>query len=386
MVKRKIALLGATGSIGKSTISVIEEQSALLEPVLVSAHTDYKNLINLSAGYPDAILCLTGISNSSEELRIRALIPKSKIYFGEEELLKLLRDLPYDIALNAIIGSAGLCSSFAILSRGKSLALANKESLVMAGHILSKLAAEKRLPILPVDSEHSAIFQAIGSSPPDSIRKLHITASGGSFRDLPLEEFTKITPEAALKHPNWEMGAKVTLDSATMFNKALEVIEAHWLFGLPYRQIEAVMHPQSIIHSLVEYVDGSILAQLSQPDMRLPILYALSHPKRFESNLVQTSLLELKELSFRDLERERYPLYYLGRQVAEAGGILPTVMNAANEAALKLFLDRKIAFTDIHKVVDQAVQRTANISEPSLDEILEINHLTYHNCLALYRS
>lgn len=370
MVSTSIALLGATGSIGSSTLDVIAEQSLRLS--LISAHSDYNKLISIATRFKVPCAVLTGITDSSLQNRLKQDNPKLRLYFGEAELLKALAEEDYSIGLNAITGSAGLRSSVAILQRGKRLALANKESLVMAGHLITKLATPQQ--IIPVDSEHSAIFQAIGNHPVTEIRQLHITASGGAFRDLPLHDFVHITPQQALKHPNWSMGAKVTLDSATMFNKALEVIEAHWLFGLPYSQISAIMHPQSIIHSLVEFIDGSFLAQMSTPDMKLPILYALSYPQRFSSELVKTDLTMLGNLSFRELERERYPLFFLSVEAAKAGGIHPTVMNAAVESASELFLSGNIPFTAISSLVEKALSQFPNLPDPDLDTIIRTNH------------
>lgn len=382
MVKKSIALLGATGSIGSSTLRVIEEQKDQFELSLVTAHRDWQKLLRIAEVYCCDILCFTGVQERELQERIRHLAGGRKVYFGEEELQKLLLDLPYDIALNAITGSAGLKSSFSIISAGRQLALANKESLVMAGHLLCALATSQGIKILPVDSEHSALFQALGNHQLVEVRKLHVTASGGSFRELALDKFDRITVQQALKHPNWDMGVKVTLDSATMFNKALEVIEAHWLFGIPYSRIEAVIHPQSVIHSLVEFVDGSLIAQMSSPDMCLPILYALSYPQRLESSLVQTDLLQLGSLTFSEIDKRRYPLYYLGRDVALEGGLLPTVLNAANEAALQLFLEEMISFTEIAKLVEREVQDFQNVAHPSLEEIIFTNQAVYEKLLS----
>ena len=366
MVKRKIALLGATGSIGTSTLEVVREQSSHLSIAFASAHADYTKLCKIAKEFTIPSIILTGVEDIDQQDRIRKDNPALRVLFGLDELLKCLEGEDYDIGLNAISGSAGLQATFAILNRGKPLALANKESLVMGGHLVQDLRAEREVQIFPVDSEHSAIFQAIGQHPSNEIRKLIITASGGSFRDLPLEQFQDITPAKALKHPNWDMGAKVTLDSSTMFNKALEVMEAHWLFGIPYEQIEAVIHPQSIIHSMVEFVDGAILAQMSTPDMKLPILYALSYPQRWQSALVQTSIPSLNDLSFAEVEKQRYPLFYLGMEVARKGGILPTVMNAAVEAAMQLFLTKRIAFTEIPAIVNDAISQAENIDRKSV--------------------
>lgn len=372
MVK-KLALLGATGSIGSSTLAVLREQAPRLTLSLVSAHTDHSKLASICREFQVPVAVFTGISDPAQQSSVRQLYPDLRLYFGEAELLNALRDEDYDIALNAISGSAGLRASFAIVAKKARLALANKESLVMAGHLLMPLIKRNGVELLPVDSEHSAIFQAIGAHPVSEIRRIHITASGGPFRDLPLAEFAHVTPQQALKHPNWTMGAKVTLDSATMFNKALEVMEAHWLFGLPYARISALLHPQSVIHSLVEFVDGSILAQLSAPDMKLPILYALNWPERWPSELVKTDLLSLNRLDFGPVSPERYPLYYLGLEVAKSGGILPTVLNSANEAALRLFLEGRISFPQIYALCAEAVQNHPNVPQPSLEEIIEVN-------------
>ncbi|HOY85093.1 MAG TPA: 1-deoxy-D-xylulose-5-phosphate reductoisomerase [Candidatus Syntrophosphaera sp.] len=377
----KLALLGATGSIGSSTLAVLREQPSHITLSLVSAHRDAQKLAAICREFSVPTAILTGITDPAEQTSLQHKYPGLKLYFGEEELLKALRDEDYDVALNAISGSAGLRASFAIAEKKARLALANKESLVMAGHLLMPLIEANQVELLPVDSEHSAIFQAIGNHPAGEVSRIHITASGGSFRDLPLEDFTRVTPQQALKHPNWSMGAKVTLDSATMFNKALEVMEARWLFGLPYERISAVLHPQSVIHSLVEFVDGSILAQLSAPDMKLPILYALSWPQRWPSSLVPTDLLSLSRLDFAPIPPERFPLFYLGLEVAKSGGLLTTVLNSANEAALRLFLEEKITFPQIHHICSATVETWPNKPEPSLEEIIEANRAVYQGII-----
>lgn len=381
MVKKKIVLLGATGSIGKSTLEVVREQSDKLEIVLASVHSNSAELFLIADNFKIPNLIIT------DEQAIRSIPPiisNRRIYKGESELIKILADLDYDIAINAISGSAGLRSTMGVLKRGKTLALANKESLVMAGHLVRELQQQYGSTIIPVDSEHSAIFQAIGKHPKEEIAQVHITASGGAFRTLPPEDFEKITVEQALKHPNWSMGAKVTLDSATMFNKALEVMEAHWLFNLDWEQIKAVIHPQSVIHSLVEFRDGSLLAQMSVPDMKLPILYALSYPERYPSKLVKTNLLKLPDLTFESIDPQRYPLYYLGVKAGRQGGILPTVANAANEGALQLFTDGKIGFKEISQVVEIALAKTEQISEPGLEEIVRVNSHVYNEVVKSY--
>lgn len=383
MVKKKIALLGATGSIGRSFWELYAEQKERLELVFAAAHQNYQKLCPLAIKHGIKILVFTGIDDPAEQTRIRAQYPQLKVWFSEADLLRLLQEEDYDIALNAIGGSAGIQATFTILKRGKKLALANKESLVMGGHLVQKIRRPGQ--IIPVDSEHSAIFQALGEHPLSEVQKLIITASGGAFRDYPLEDFEFITPAMALKHPNWDMGAKVTLDSATMFNKALEVMEAHWLFEIPFEQIEALIHPQSVIHSLVQFVDGSLMAQISSPDMKLPILYALSYPQRWKSQLVQTDLLSIASLSFEAISAKRYPLYMLGLEVAQAGGILPTVMNAAAEAAMHLFLSEQIKFTEIYAVVDRCIQTAQQIPDPDLEEIIQTNKTQYDKVLAEYK-
>jgi len=377
MVNKSLALLGATGSIGTSTFAVAAEQNIPI--VLASADKNHLLLLKYAKQHNIPSLFFTGIEDPTLQTKLKAENPEHKIYFGETELIKALANENYDIALNAIAGSAGLRYSFAILKHNKYLALANKESLVMGGHLLTKMLSDK--PIIPVDSELSALFQAIGKHPANEIQHLHLTASGGIFRDLSLEEFDKITPQQALKNPNWTMGAKVTLDSATMFNKALEVMETHWLFNQPYSKIKAVIHPQSLIHSLVEFIDGSFLAQISNPDMKLPILYALSWPQRVHSQLVQTDLTSLAPLTFREIDPKRYPMFYLGLEVANAGGIYPTVINSAVEAASFLFLQNKIPYLKMFDIVKRALDDQEPISEPDLETIMEINYQTYKKVL-----
>ncbi|HQO47018.1 MAG TPA: 1-deoxy-D-xylulose-5-phosphate reductoisomerase [Candidatus Cloacimonas sp.] len=377
MVNKSIALLGATGSIGMSTLAVVEEQK--IPVVFATAHKNYNSLLHSAYRYHIPLLFFTGIEDKALQTKLKNENPDIRIYFGEAELLTAIASENYDIALNAIAGSGGLRYSFAVLKNNKLLALANKESLIMGGHILTKMLSDK--PILPVDSELSALFQAMGKHPAEEIRFLHLTASGGIFRNLPLEDFNKITPQQALINPNWTMGAKVTLDSATMFNKALEVMETHWLFKQPYSKIKAVIHPQSIVHSLVEFIDGSFLAQMSKPDMKLPILYALSWPQRVHSQLVETDLISLPPLTFQEIDPKRYPLFYLGLEVANAGGIYPTVINSAVEAVSFLFLQNKIPYLKMFDLVKKALDEQEPVSDPDLETILQINAQTCQKVL-----
>lgn len=380
---KKIAILGITGSIGISAIDVIRTHKEDFKIVLASSHSKFDELFVLAKEFiiPEIVITDSKLKNAITD------IPDStKLAFGEAALQNLIHSLDIDIVLNAISGSAGLVSSIATISAGKDLALANKESLVMAGHIVAEQLKNSNSKILPVDSEHSAIFQCIGLTPFREVRSLIITASGGPFRELPLSEFKNITLKDTLKHPTWKMGQKITIDSATMMNKGLEVIEAHWLFEKDYADIKAVIHPQSIIHSFVEYLDGSLIAQMSFPTMKLPILFALSYPNHFASDIINTKITDLPNLSFAELEKERYPLYYLAREVGKQNGLLPTIMNSANEAAIDLFLQEKINFTDIHKLISYYVESENNISKPDIDTIINSNKEVYKKAISDYKT
>lgn len=367
---KKIAILGLTGSIGLSAADVIRSHRQEYQVVLASSHNNFQELFRLSNELGISDLLLT---NRELKPLVNDVPAHVRLYWGESELPQLLAELNPDIVLNAISGSAGLYSSMVTLSLGMDLALANKESLVMAGHLINRELQRSSARLIPVDSEHSAVLQAIGSTPLSQVRKIILTASGGPFLQLPLEEFSNITLERTMQHPTWSMGPKITVDSATMLNKALEVIEAHWLFHQDFADIQAVVHPQSIVHSLVEFCDGSLLAQLGFPNMKLPILYALSYPDHLISDLSSTSILDLPWLSFLPLNEERYPLYYLAVSAGAAGGLLPTIMNAANEAAVSLFLNRKIPFPAIHQIVADTLNSQDNSPDPDLETILATN-------------
>lgn len=379
---KNIAILGITGSIGLSAVNVIKNHSDKFRIVLASAHSNYQKLFSLAAEFSIPKIVIT---DKNLQQKITESLPHTQIFWGEDNLTELLSDSECDLVLNAISGSAGLQFSMQTVSAGIDLALANKESLVMAGHLISQELQRSKSLLLPVDSEHSAIFQAIGSTPLSEIKSLIITASGGPFRKIPLSEFENISVENALAHPNWKMGKKVTIDSATMMNKGLEVIEAHWLFQKDFSHIKAVIHPQSIIHSLVEFADGSLLAQLSFPSMQLPILFAFSYPHHIDSELVKTDIFKLPELSFHKIEKSRYPLFFLACEVGKSGGLLPTIMNAANEAAVELFLNKKINFTEINTLVQNVVERENNLSSPDLETIIRTNKEIWEKVLSSYR-
>lgn len=367
-MKKRIAVLGITGSIGKSTLEIVKHHPEAFEIVFASANKDYLGLLSIAKEFN-----INKIAISNEFIKIEHSDESIVCYQGQNELIKLIRNENFDILINAVSGSAGLPYTIACLESGRDLALANKESLVMAGHIINDLLKKTNAKILPVDSEHSAIFQVLQGHRSEEVKFLHITASGGSFRSLPLEDFDKITVKQALNHPTWDMGVKVTLDSATMMNKGLEVIEAHWLFNMPYSKIKAIIHPQSVIHSMVEFVDGSIISQMSIPTMELPILFALTYPLHYPSDKVQTDLSKLSNLSFEAIDPKRYPLFYLACRCGESGGIMPTILNSANEGALDLFLHEKIAFNDIYRIVEKTLNLYENINYPDLETILHFN-------------
>ena len=367
---KKIAVLGITGSIGISTIEVVRKHPNDFKIVLASANSNYPKLFEFATEFNIPELVIT---NSAFKQKITDIPKGSNLSFGENELQEKIVSIDCDIILNAISGSAGLRSSITAITKGTDLALANKESLIMAGHKIMNMLKDSNSNLIPVDSEHSAILQAIGDSSSDEIRSIIITASGGPFRELPLNEFENITLEDTLKHPTWDMGAKITIDSATMMNKGLEVIEAHWLFQKSFKDIKAVIHPQSIVHSFVEFIDGSILAQLSFPTMQIPILYALTHPYHIKSTIPKTNILDLPDLNFAELSIERYPLYEIAINAGIEGGILPTVLNASNEAAIDLFLDKKISFNFINKIVEKQINSFHNFQNPSIEEIIKVN-------------
>lgn len=367
---KKIAVLGITGSIGISTIEVVRKHPNDFKIVLASANSNYPKLFEFATEFNIPELVIT---NSAFKQKITDIPKGSNLSFGENELQEKIVSIDCDIILNAISGSAGLRSSITAITKGTDLALANKESLIMAGHKIMNMLKDSNSNLIPVDSEHSAILQAIGDSSSDEIRSIIITASGGPFRELPLNEFENITLEDTLKHPTWDMGAKITIDSATMMNKGLEVIEAHWLFQKSFKDIKAVIHPQSIVHSFVEFIDGSILAQLSFPTMQIPILYALTHPYHIKSTIPKTNILDLPDLNFAELSIERYPLYEIAINAGMEGGILPTVLNASNEAAIDLFLDKKISFNFINKIVEKQINSFHNFKNPSIEEIIKVN-------------
>ena len=368
---KRIVLLGSTGSIGQSTLKVARDLPGKIQIVALAAGSNVDELVNQSNEFkPIAVSIATPEAASNLQSR---LPDTTRVHCGAEGLITLATLPEADIVLIAIVGTAGLQPALAAIRAGKDIAVASKEILVMAGETVMAEARKHGVNVLAVDSEHSAIFQCLDGKSPDSVRNLWLTASGGPFRDKsqwPIEKFEAITLENALKHPSWVMGRKITIDSATLFNKGLEMIEARWLFDIGMDRVQVVVHPQSVIHSMVEFVDGSIIAQLSTPDMCLPIQYALTYPERVGSDRVQTSLSKYGNLTFEEPDTERFPALNLARRAGEVGGTLPAVFNAANEVAVEAFCNHRITFPQITKTVTRVMDCHQTVNQPSLEQIL----------------
>src|ERR1041385_6106724 len=346
---KKVVVLGSTGSIGTSTLKVAEDLPDRIRLLGLAAGNNTELLLDQARKHQPEAICITDPAKAQE--LSDSLGTACDVFSGDEGLLKLATLPAADIVLIAIVGTAGLQPALAAIRAGKDIAVASKEILVMAGETVMSEARKYGVRVLAVDSEHSAIFQCLDGKPSASVRKLWLTASGGPFRGTPKEEFANITVGRALKHPSWVMGRKITIDSATLFNKGLEMIEARWLFGIEMARVQIVVHPQSVVHSMVEFVDGSILAQLSTPDMCLPIQYALTYPERATSDRVQTSLAKLGSLTFEEPDLERFPSLHLARRAGEIGGTLPAVLNAANEVAVDAFVNGRVNFPQISDLV-----------------------------------
>jgi len=368
---KNVVLLGSTGSIGTSTVKVAEDLPDQIRLIGLAAGGNSELLLEQSRRHRPAAISISSPEKAKELQDTLGFL--TEVCSGNEGLLKLATMPEADIVLIAIVGTAGLQPALAAIRAGKDIAVASKEILVMAGEIVMNEARKHGVRVLAVDSEHSAIFQCLDGKPGASVRKLWLTASGGPFRDgklWPKDKFSEITVECALKHPSWVMGRKITIDSATLFNKGLEMIEARWLFDIEMGRVVVVVHPQSIVHSMVEFVDGSLIAQLSTPDMCLPIQYALTYPERVASGRVQTNFPKIGTLTFEEPDVERFPAIELARRAGEAGGTLPAVLNAANEIAVEAFVNRKISFTQITETVRRTMDAHKIILHPTLDEIL----------------
>ncbi len=372
MGKRRIAILGSTGSIGRQALDVIRRHRDIFEVELLTANTSSALLIEQAVEFDanNVVIC--------DESRYRevsdALSPHFvKVFAGMESVCDLVTSENVDIVLSALVGFSGLKPTVAAIKAGKIIALANKETLVAAGGIVTGLSAQYGAPVLPVDSEHSAIFQCLQGAYGNRLVKIHLTASGGPFRTWSREEIARATSRDALKHPKWNMGSKVTVDSATMMNKGLEVIEAKWLFGVSPEDIKVVVHPQSVIHSMVEFEDGAVIAQLGHPDMREPIQYALSYPERLTLDNRKLDFAELGQLTFSDPDTDRFPALGLAYEAIRRGGNMPCIMNAANEVVVEAFLKDRIGFYDINRIIEETMDGADFVGEPDLDTIFMTN-------------
>jgi len=364
---KTLLVLGSTGSIGRQTLDLVRRAPSDFRVAGLSAAESWERLLEQAREFRPRLVAL--LDEQAGE-RLRPALPAGiGLRVGPQAAEELASELDYDLAVHGITGAAGVRSTQRILERGRALALANKESLVVAGELLTQLARSKGVPILPIDSEHSAVFQCLRGENPERVRRVLLTASGGAFRDVPLAELESATPEMALRHPNWDMGPRITVGSATLMNKALEVIEAHHLFGLEGERIEVVLHRQSIVHSMVEFVDGSVLAQMGPPDMRAPILFALHWPERKPSALAGFDLARFRELSFEAVDRERFPSLELGYRCVREGGDAGATLNAADEEAVQAFRSGRIGFQDIARVNRSVLERRPHLSG-SVDAML----------------
>lgn len=366
---KRIAILGSTGSIGCSTLEVIRQLGDPYQLVALTANTSWERLAEQSLEFRPKRVAMTE-PDAARSLRERLAGTGIAVWEGEHSSADVAASDEVDVVVAAMVGAAGLEPALEALRHGKVLALANKEPMVIAGHIITDLARRNGATVLPVDSEHSAIYQALQAGKREEVRRVIITASGGPFRTLSSQELEHVTPEQALDHPTWQMGAKVTIDSATLMNKALEIIEAKWLFGLRVDQIEVVVHPQCVVHSLVEFADGSTIAQMGMPDMKVPIRYALTYPDRCAADVPCLDLPRVGQLTFFEPDMERFPALALGFRVAEQGGTSGAVLNAANEVAVQQFLDGRIPFRQIVERVQSALDRHEPTPNPSLEDVM----------------
>src|SRR5882762_6571354 len=367
--RKRVVILGATGSIGESALKVARDIPERMEIVGLAANRNAEKLAEAANKVRPESVCL--VDETKIDILRKALDYEPRIFAGEEGLREIACLTNGEMVLVAIVGTGGLRPALAAIEAGKDLAVASKEILVMAGEIVMREAHDNDVRVLPVDSEHNAIFQCLEGKSSLDIRRIILTASGGPFRETPRKDFNSIIPEQALKHPTWNMGPKITIDSATLFNKGLEMIEAHWLFGVEMKRVEVVIHPQSIVHSMVEFADGSTLAQLSYSNMCFPIQYAVTWPDRVPNTLPPLDFSKLSRLEFFTPRYEDFPALNLARRAGETGGTLPAVMNAANEVAVAGFLDRRARFPDIWRVVEEVMNRHAPVAHPNLDAILE---------------
>ena len=370
-MRKKIAILGSTGSIGTQTLQVIEDHSDLYEAYVLTANSQADLLIEQAKKFKPAQVVIADESRYEYVRDALADLP-IQVYAGADSLAQVVQNDEVDIVLTALVGFAGLRPTVAAIKAHKQIALANKETLVVAGELVTQLAVENRAAILPVDSEHSAIFQSLMGEQSE-IEKIILTASGGPFRKFSMEELKSVTPAMALKHPNWDMGAKITIDSATMMNKGFEVIEAKWLFGVEAEDIQVVVHPQSVVHSAVQFRDGAVKAQLGVPDMRVPIQLALSYPRRLESSFDRLDWYHMSDLTFEAPDMEKFRCLALAFEALQRGGTVPCVVNAANEVVNLAFRQGRCSFLSMADVIEKTMERATFVSKPTLDDYFAID-------------
>ena len=367
--KRQIAILGSTGSIGTQTLQVVEEHPERFEVYAITAGTRVNELIEQARKFLPRVAVIAD-ENKYQQLKEALADLPIRTLGGYEALCEVVKESAVDVVVTALVGFSGLRPTIEAIKAGKEIALANKETMVVAGELVNALANKYNVPILPVDSEHSAIFQCLAGEMNNKVEKLILTASGGPFRTWDIAQLANVTKEQALKHPNWSMGAKITIDSASMMNKGFEVMEAKWLFGVGAEDIEVVVHPQSVIHSMVQFADGAVKAQLGTPDMRLPIMYALSYPDRLTSSFPRLDFGTLGELTFEKPDLEKFPNLQHAYTALSQGGNIPCVVNAANEVCVAAFLADRIRFTDMPRLIEKAMQQTPYILQPTLEDYL----------------
>ena len=367
---KQIAILGSTGSIGTQTLDVVRQHPNEFSVYALSAHRSLDLLIQQALEFNPAVVCIAD-EHLYQPLREALSDLPIKVMAGEQAIAEMVTMPAIDVVVAAMVGYAGLRPTIEAIKAKKTIALANKETLVVAGEIICRLAKRHQVSILPVDSEHSAIFQSLVGEDMHSVEKLLLTASGGPFRTFTYEQMQHVTAAQALQHPNWEMGAKITIDSASMMNKGVEVIEARWLFDIPVEKIQVLVHPQSVIHSAVQFVDGSVKAQLGTPDMRIPIQYALTYPKRWLSDVPRLDLFAVKQLTFEEPDMQRFPNLRLAYEAMEKGGNMPCILNAANEVVNLAFREGKCGFLQMSEVIEQTMGTTSFITEPTYEDYVQ---------------
>lgn len=370
-MKRKLAILGSTGSIGTQALDVVREHSDKFEVYALTANNSLDLLVKQAREFQPEVVVIAN-EDKYEALKTALADLPIKVWAGMDSIVQVVQSEPIDIVLTAMVGYAGLAPTISAIKAKKPIALANKETLVVAGELITELALENKVPILPVDSEHSAIFQCLnGECSP--IEKILLTASGGPFRKFSKDQLQKVTKHQALKHPNWDMGAKITIDSATLMNKGFEMIEAKWLFGLTPNQVQVVVHPQSIIHSMVQFEDSSIIAQMGLPDMRLPIQYAFAYPNRLKSNFERLDIFKLGTMTFEEPDTDKFRNLAFAFDAANKGGNMPCIVNAANEIVVEAFLKEKIGFLEMSDIIEKTMQRASFIQKPTYDDYVLSN-------------